>query len=222
MNKLKILIVEDEVLIAEDLKDILISFGIQNILLTHTKTDGHKALISYNPDVVLLDIRMEKELDGLELGNLINEKFKIPFIFITAHSDVASIQKILQTKPAGYITKPFKKSDLFAQLNLITSKSSENAQIVIKENYQNVIIKHNTILFIESEGNYLNIYTQSKKHLIRMALEEMLDLLANDNFIKVHRSYVVNKTKITTFNKKVIQIDNYQIPISRGFEFDNK
>ncbi|MCA0430996.1 MAG: response regulator transcription factor [Bacteroidetes bacterium] len=222
MEKLKILIVEDEVLIAEDLKDILISFGVQNILLTHTKSDGYNALSSFKPNVVLLDIRMEKELDGLELGNLINEKFKIPFIFITAHSDVALIQKILQTKPAGYITKPFKKSDLFAQLNLLISKSSENAQIVIKENYQNVIIKHNDILFIESEGNYLNIYTSLKKHLIRMTLEEMFELLSNDNFVKVHRSYVINKTKVTTFNKKEIEIGEYKIPLSRGFEFDNK
>lgn len=222
MEKLKILIVEDEVLIAEDLKDILISFGVQNILLTHTKSDGYNALSSFKPNVVLLDIRMEKELDGLELGNLINEKFKIPFIFITAHSDVALIQKILQTKPAGYITKPFKKSDLFAQLNLLISKSSENAQIVIKENYQNVIIKHNDILFIESEGNYLNIYTTIKKHLIRMTLEEMFELLSNDNFVKVHRSYVINKTKVTTFNKKEIEIGEYKIPLSRGFEFDNK
>jgi two-component system response regulator LytT len=222
MEKLKILIVEDEVLIAEDLKDILISFGVQNILLTHTKNDGYSALSSFKPDVVLLDIRMEKELDGLELGNLINEKFKIPFIFITAHSDVALIQKILQTKPAGYITKPFKKSDLFAQLNLLISKSSENAQIVIKENYQNVIIKHNDILFIESEGNYLNIYTTIKKHLIRMTLEELFELLANNNFVKVHRSYVINKTKVTTFNKKEIEIGEYKIPLSRGFEFDNK
>ncbi|MGZ4097575.1 MAG: response regulator, partial [Bacteroidia bacterium] len=83
MENQRVLIVDDEVLIAEDLKDILKSFGCREIYLAHSKSDAVRQLELIKPDIALLDIRMEKELDGLELGEHINAMYKIPFIYIT-------------------------------------------------------------------------------------------------------------------------------------------
>ena len=228
MEKTKILIVDDEVLIAEDLKDILKSFGFKKTELCHDKESAIRMLHSFLPDVVLLDIRMERELDGLEIGEYIKSNFNTPFIFITAHSDVAMIKEIVKTKPAGYITKPFKKSDLFANINLaleqLRNKQSAKKQLQLKDGYKTLLVDFDEINYIESEGNYLNIFCDSRKLLSRQSLDSILEELDRDMFFKIHRSYIVNLKKITMYSKKEVNIKDLAIPISRNCvqEFEKK
>jgi DNA-binding LytR/AlgR family response regulator len=218
MDKLRVLIVDDEVLIAEDLKDILESFGHNQLYLAHTKADAIKQLELVKPDVALLDIRMEKELDGLELGDYINSKYRIPFIYITAHSDMVMIKEIVKTKPAGYITKPFKKSDLFANLNLVASqlRESKNNTLLIKDGYNNVIIPFDEILYIEGEGNYINIFTAGKKSVSRQSMDSVMEQLDNSLFFRIHRSFIINITKVTRYSKKEAEVNGTRLPVSRN------
>lgn len=215
MEKIKIVIVDDEILIAEDLKDMLNSFGIRKIEMAHDKQTALILISEYKPDVVLLDIRMEKELDGLEIGEYINTHFKLPFIYITAHSDVEMIKLIVKTKPAGYITKPFKKSDLFANINLAIESINKNNVLTIKDGYNTIIVDISEILYIETEGNYINIFTESKKIVSRQSLDSLLLELDQELFIKTHRSYVVNIKKVTKYSGKELYINNILLPISK-------
>jgi two-component system, LytTR family, response regulator LytT len=224
MENLKILIVDDEVLIAEDLKDILTGFGHKLIDLAHSKAEAIKKLDTFKPDVALLDIRMEKEMDGLELGEHINSTHKIPFIYITAHSDMAMIKEIIKTKPAAYITKPFKKSDLFASMNLIADeiRQKEKNNLLIKDGYDTVIIPFDTILYIEGEGNYINIFCETKKVVSRQSLDSIMEELDSNLFFRIHRSFIINSQKADRYSKKEVEIKNTTLPVSRniGEEFD--
>jgi DNA-binding LytR/AlgR family response regulator len=225
MKDLRILVVDDEVLIAEDLKDILNSFDIRSVYLAHSKSEAIKLLNDIKFDAALLDIRMEKELDGLELGELINSKFQIPFIYITAHSDMAMIQKIVKTKPAAYITKPFKKSDLFANINLINESIAEKEikTLSIKDGYDTVIIPYNNIIYMESEGNYVNIYCINKKMVSRQSLDSIIESLDSKLFFKIHRSYIINTSFVKRYSKKEVNLNEAVLPVSRNVadEFDN-
>lgn len=225
MENLKILIVDDEVLIAEDLKDSLMGFGRHEIELAHSKSEAIKKLDTFKPDVALLDIRMEKEMDGLELGEYINSNQKIPFIYITAHSDMAMIKEIVKTKPAAYITKPFKKSDLFVSLNLVAAeiKQSEKNNLCIKDGYDTVIIPFDTILYIEGEGNYINIFCVSKKVVSRQSLDNIIEQLDKDLFFRIHRSYIINLSKTNRYSKKEVEINGVILPVSRNIadEFEH-
>lgn len=218
IEHLKILIVDDEVLIAEDIKDILHEFGYANTALAHSKKEAIELLKNFSPHVVLLDIRMEHELEGFELANIINEEYTMPFIFITAHSDVATIKKIITTQPFAYITKPVKKSDLFANISLLAEQliRKEKQSIHIKDGHKTYIINPEDILYIESEGNYINIYTKEKRYLSRQSMESILNELDASRFIRVHRSYIVNKLHIKRFSKKEIEINSVKIPVSRS------
>jgi DNA-binding LytR/AlgR family response regulator len=218
MENLKILIVDDEVLIAEDLKDILTGFGHKEIELAHSKSEAIKKLDTFKPDAALLDIRMEKEMDGLELGEYINSNLKIPFIYITAHSDMAMIKEIVKTKPAAYITKPFKKSDLFVSLNLVAAeiKHAEKNTLCIKDGYDTVIIPFDTILYIEGEGNYINIFCGSKKVVSRQSLDNIIEQLNKDLFFRIHRSYIINLSKTNRYSKKEVEINGVTLPVSRN------
>ncbi len=227
MENVKILIVDDEILIAEDLKDILGSLGFKNIGLAHSKSSAITMLQTLKPHLALLDIRMENEFDGLEIGEHINSTAKIPFIYITAHSDVAMIKKIVKTMPSAYITKPFKKSDLLANISLAlesVNKVSRKNKLMVKDGYNTVLIDIDEINYIESEGNYLNIYCDKKRLVSRQSFDNILKDLDNDRFFKVHRSYIVNLDKVTKFSTKDLMIGEIVLPISRNCidEFDAK
>lgn len=218
MTNFKILIVEDEVLIAEDLSDLLRSFGISEIDMAHDKPTALNKIEAFQPDLILLDIRMESELTGIQIAEIINTQYKKPFIFITAHSDMQMLQTILKTIPAGYITKPIKKADLYANVLLVSEKLKLQSpkQIMIKDGTKNVLIDFNDLLYIESEGNYIVIHTTHKKHALRQNMDSIMAQLDNDIFYRVQRSYVVNIKKVSSYSRKDLTISGIVIPISKN------
>lgn len=213
-----ILIVEDEVLIAEYIKDTLISLGFSQIELAHSRADGLQAIESNRPDLLLLDIRMEKELDGISIAEAVSKTSKIPFIFITAHSDKDIVQKALITQPQAYLTKPFKKADVFAAISLaLTNIKSTGGQqkFVFKDGYTTVSVPYEEILYIESEGNYITIVTEDRKYTLRQSLSWCLQSLPDSQFKRIHRSYIINIDKVEKSNARSVSIRNKVIPVSR-------
>ncbi len=219
MNNLRILIVEDEVLIAEDIKDSLLSFKIKedNIQMAHNKQEAFLQLDVFKPDLILLDIRMEGQTDGLDIANELNKTTQIPYIFITSHSDVEMVKEIIKTKPAGYITKPFKKSDLYANITLVAYAGNDNASVSIKDGYQNHLIKLNEVIHIKSSGNYIDIYLDSGQRITsRRTLESFLSEIQNENFFKLNKSGIVNLKKIRSYDKNEVVLNSGEtLPISK-------
>lgn len=225
MKNTKILIVEDEILIAEDLKDTLQILGFTAIELAHDKKTALQKLETFCPQITLLDIRLEKDTEGIEIGNFIASKKLGQFIYITAHSDVEMVKKIIYTNPSAYITKPVKKSDLFASISLALEQSkvtnSVTRHLAIKDGYDTVKIDMATIRFVEAEGNYLNIHCVDKKYVARQSMESFIKELDSDMFYKIHRSFLVNVRRIVRYSKKEICLDNGKIiPVSRNIKAD--
>lgn len=214
----KILIVDDEVLIAEFLKDELISLGYQHIALAHNRKQAFALIDVFKPQLVLLDIRMKSEREGIEIAQEINKTFKIPFIYITAHSDKEIVQQALNTKPAGYITKPFKQMDVYAAVHLVETIAEKVNErfVVFKDGYSDVRVSVDDILYAQSDDNYIHIYTSTKKHTVRNTLEWFKENIPEELFHRTHRSYIVNSTKITKSTSKSVFIGEIEIPVSRG------
>jgi two-component system, LytTR family, response regulator LytT len=213
-----ILIVEDEVLIAEYLKDTLISVGFSQIGLVHSKSDALKVIESTNLDLILLDIRMKDELDGISIAETISKTCKTPFIFITAHSDKDIVQKALHTQPEAYLTKPFKKMDVFAATSLAlaqTQRAAGQQKFAFKDGYAVVTLFCGDILYIESEGNYISVVTEERKYTVRHSLEWCLQNLPAGAFRRIHRSFIVNVEKIEKSSSRSVQIGQKVIPKSR-------
>lgn len=218
MNTTKILIVEDDVLIAEHLKDYLFSFGFTEIFLAHNKKMAIQLIDHIKPDLVLLDLRLQTSLDGIDIANIIDDTGNSPYIFITANADLLIIQEAMHTKASAYITKPVKKSDLFAaiQIALKTQTSEEEKYLVIKDNYSNLRIPQTEIKYIESNGNYINIHTINKKIICRQTLDWAEEQLPQHQFFRVHRFYLVNIRKIKRSTSNTVFIDEVEIPVSRS------
>ena len=217
MKTIKILIVEDEILIAEHIKDYLLSFGFTHISMAHTKKTALEAINGIEIDLILLDLHLQQPKDGLAIARHIDETKKCPYIFITANADVLIIQEAIQVNASGYITKPVKKTDLFAaiQLALKTNVVPEYSVLIIKENNTTTRIPTDEILYIESNSNYIHIFTKKQKIITRQSLEWAEEHLPEHKFKRIHRSYIVNLMAIQKLSSRFVYINEVEIPISR-------
>ncbi len=121
-NKKRIIVIEDEALIAADIMSTLELLGYQ--VVGHSM-NGDQALdlFSSTPaDLILLDISIKGSLNGIDLGRIINDRYRIPFIFLTSFSDVSTQEKVMDLMPYGYIIKPFTDRDLQVNIELALRK----------------------------------------------------------------------------------------------------
>ena len=114
----KILIVEDELIIATDLGDILESLGYEVCGDAISAREALELINEQSPDLVLLDIQIKGGMDGIELAGIIRSEFRIPFIFLTSHADASTLQRAKEVKPYGYIVKPFQEKDIRAAIEI--------------------------------------------------------------------------------------------------------
>ncbi len=116
---IKILIVEDEPLISEDLAQMLQSAGYNVVGQAYDGSEALDMIYNRNPDLVLLDISLGHQMSGLDIALVLNEKYGIPFIFITSFFDKQTLEAAKNLLPQGYIVKPFQKKNILSSLEII-------------------------------------------------------------------------------------------------------
>jgi len=128
MKKLSILIVEDEALIAKDIEYSLLQLGYAITGIAYDGVEALDHLQRIKPDLVLLDIELKDGLTGIDIANILNEKYKIPFIFLTSYSDPGTIDMVKKTLPFGYVLKPFSERELFSAIELAAYRLDSKAK----------------------------------------------------------------------------------------------
>jgi len=176
-------------------------------------------------DVIFLDIQMP-ELDGLEFSQLVTPQTRI--IFTTAFSEYAVDG--YKVNALDYLLKPISYADFLASakkaLNWfdMAKKAAQNEEkertsLFVKSDYKLVQILFDDILYIEGLKDYIKIYVKNETRPIitLMSLKNMEDTLPSDRFLRVHRSYIVQKNKIENINKNRITIAGYEISIGETY-----
>ena len=214
----KILIVEDEVLIANYTLDLLNQIGYLNCVLAYDKEQALRLINEFKPDFIFLDIRMESEKTGIEIGTMIQNEFKIPFSYLTAHSDFALMNEAILTNPISYLTKPIKKADFFASM-IIWEKDKINKVtfFYIREGITDIKININDFIYAKSEENYMLIFTKNKKYVVRNTIKNFLLENTFENIKQIHRSYLINVTLIQKIETTNLIIEDIKLPLSRNF-----
>jgi DNA-binding NarL/FixJ family response regulator len=121
MSKLRILIVEDEPVIAENISMYLDNADFEVSGIAYDSLEAKDQLITNTPDAAILDVNLESEEDGIDIAGYINEKFQLPFLFLTSYSDKETLERAKKVKPSGYIVKPFNEKTLLASLEIAIS-----------------------------------------------------------------------------------------------------
>jgi two-component system, LytTR family, response regulator LytT len=218
MNQMKILIVEDDFLIAEHLKDILKKEQGDEVLMALSAMEA-KQLIDKNKsiDLVLLDINMETPEAGINLAYELSSNYGIPFIYISAQSDTTIIRKAASTFPLSYIVKPFVAVSVQAAVQMARQKIA-NSTLCIRDGYKDVIIPFDAIYYGKSNNNYIEIYGHNKKWVARVTMRDLLNDLPKDRFVQVHRSFFINKFHLESLKSDKVVVKGECIPVSKSFE----
>ncbi|MCD4844991.1 MAG: response regulator [Methanosarcinales archaeon] len=123
MESIKILIVEDEIIVADDLENVLIDLGYEVVGRTGSAKNAVNMAIELKPDLILMDIILKGNTNGIDASCEIKDKLNIPIIFLTAHSDFMLIDKAKNTQADGFIIKPFQEKQLYASIEIALHKS---------------------------------------------------------------------------------------------------
>lgn len=230
----KILIVEDEMIIAANISLQLTELGYEVIGIVPRGEDALLHIKDSQPDILLLDINLKGKLDGIETAEAMQKTHDIPVIYLTANIDDAHFNRAKQTHPFGFIAKPFKKLDLQRAIEItlsqIASKGEKgdviqnmeslilNDSIFVRHLNSMVKVNITDILYIEAERNYCRIYSKNKEYVLVMTLKDMADKLPTKHFLRVHRSYIVNLSQINEIANSHVVIEKKAIPISKSFK----
>lgn len=228
MKDLKILIVENDDHIQESLVDIVELLG-HKVSGKATNVVYAKTLLQRNPDLVLLDINLNGDENGLDFADLLNKE-SIPFIFITAFADDEMVQTAVKKDPFGYLVKPFGLEDVSAAIQVamktfitLSKKvdrdiivSGKDRSIFLKVNSSLVKIREDEIFWAEARGDYVIFKTENNTYIVHSTMKNVITKLSPSLFLKVHRSYIINLDKVVDITDSNLQIDNKIIPISRS------
>ena len=219
---IQILIVEDDLLIAEMLKEMLLELnycvtGIaKNFAIATARLQTDK-----NIDLCFLDINLEDSKTGIDIAKEINEKYKVPFVFLTSYSDSKTISEAAALHPEAYLVKPFSITDLLTTIEIIAARKRNQAETlknqtyIIKDRTQNIKLNISEIKWLRSDNVYVEVVTNNKTYVVRTSLEKIMEELNHKGFVRTHRSYVVNLDHVNAVSGQYLYINNEKIPISR-------
>ncbi|MCO4806236.1 MAG: response regulator transcription factor [Flavobacteriales bacterium] len=218
-DKLKIIIVEDEGIISEMLKLTLEDLGHTVVGTAHNKSKARSLIQRGGFNFAILDVNLEGGIEGIELAEECRVE-KIPFMFLTSYADKYTLDKAKKTMPGAYVLKPFTEEDIYTglEMSLMHSNKAEDSTVSIKDGHKAQLLDHEDILYIKADNIYIEVYTMDKKVVSRQTLSAALEKLPEDVFLRVHRSYAVNKRKIDSISRSSLKIGEVNIPISRSYK----
>lgn len=228
MENIKIAIVEDDEIIAQTIVLMLKRLGYECLAPAASFDAGIELIKNDKADVFLLDINLKCDKDGIELAKVIQKISHKPFIYLTSETSKNTIDRAIKTKPSAYLVKPFKSEDLYSAIELslshypkaksvAESSINKSKSLFIKQEQAFVKIDQSSIFYIKSEHVYLSVFlSNGKTHLVRGSLKDFIEQLST-SFIRTHRSYIVNKEHLESYNNKQIVIDNQILPIGEKY-----
>lgn len=222
-NVKEILIVEDEKELAENLQELLQTLDFNVLDIFSNAKDTLEYLKKRRPDLIIMDVLLEGTLDGVQLTQVIKEKYDIPVLFLTAYSDNPILEKISNVTYDGFLLKPFDfqrlKSAVFLAINRIQFKEkTDRRQKYLKIRDKGFLspVSEDRILYLQADGMYTKVVTKDKTYMIRDILKDVSGKLSDKKFIRIHKSYIVNVSHIASFNSKEVIVNQTSLPVRRG------
>jgi DNA-binding LytR/AlgR family response regulator len=243
MSKTNILVVEDESIVSKDIQHSLKKLGYHVVGAAATGEKALELVRSERPDIVLMDIMLKGDMNGIETAEIIRNELAIPVVFLTAYADESTLAKAKVTEPYGYIIKPFKEIDLHTSIEMAIYKHGKEQEIIrerdllfsivenkevsadfifVKSNSRLVKLKTEDIYYIEALKDYVVIHTADTRYTIHSTMKDIETKMGTTDFIRVHRSFIVRLDKIASieFPNLTLENDKKVIPIGGSYRDD--
>ena len=231
-DSVKIFIVEDMAIPRAGLEAMLLKNGYEISGSTATAEAAWKDIKKANIDLILLDINLAGQKNGIWLAQQVRKHLNIPIVYLTAYGDQQTLKEVIDTQPNGYLMKPYQEPTLLTTIAIALSNFSKHQQkkgtieiqkdsinyLFIKDRKMKIKIYFNDIYYVKSDGNYLEVVLKDKKYVIRKKLLAFKHELPNKLFFQCHQRYLINIHQIIILGKDFIQIDKQEIPISSKYQ----
>lgn len=240
MAKTNVLVVEDESIVSKDIQHSLKKLGYNVVGSSSTGEKAIELALDLKPDVVLMDIMLKGKLTGIDASEEIRKTLNIPVIYLTAYADEATLEKAKVTEPHGYIIKPFKEIDIHTSIEMAIYKHQKESEvrkerdllyslvenkdsndfIFVKSNSRLVKLKTTDIYFVEALKDYVVINALNSRYTIHSTMKDIEKKLPSEEFVRVHRSFIVRLDKIGAIEQPnlILENDKKVIPIGGSYK----
>lgn len=245
MSKVNVLVVEDESIVSKDIQHSLKKLGYNVVGAAATGEKAIEIATTEKPDIVLMDIMLKGDMNGIETAEQIKSLLFIPVIFLTAYADESTLAKAKVIEPYGYIIKPFKEIDLHTSIEMAIYKHKKQKEqqkeiellyslvenketpsnkefIFVKSNSKLVKLNCKDIYYIEALKDYVVINTAETRYTVHSTMKDIESKLGAEDFIRIHRSFIVRLDKIATIEFPNLTLENNKknIPIGGSYRDD--
>ncbi|HCE58737.1 MAG TPA: hypothetical protein DER09_13145 [Prolixibacteraceae bacterium] len=239
-SKYKILIVEDEILVATDIQESLEGLGYTVQGMVDTGLKAIEAVEKQLPDLILMDINLKGEMTGIEAATNITRNNDVPIIYLTANTDIDTVNKAKVALPYGYISKPFTDKDLQTNIEIAIFKFANDVKLKmeseqfntffdLKDHEKNQIIVHGQkglekinikdVYFIENDGKQTIIHLSEDEVVTDKSFVELTGLFPKKYFVQVSQYFVINALKVFAVKYPEIIIADKMTVISVDEEY---
>lgn len=244
MGNVSVLVVEDENIVAKDIRQSLLKMGYKVI---GTASSGEKAkeiLKENQPDIILMDIMLKGNMSGIDTAEYVKDIYDLPVIFLTAYADENTLSKAKITEPYGYILKPFKEIDLHTSIEMALYKHKKTSELkkeneiyatlldgnnsadflFIRAKSKLVKIKMVDLFYVEALKDYVTFHTASGDYTIHATMKDIEQKLPGKQFIRVHRSFIIRVDRILSLEQAqgILYLENDTNPISIGGSYKDE
>jgi DNA-binding LytR/AlgR family response regulator len=216
---LKLLIAEDELVLAHAIAKMLNSAGYLNIVIESRFEQAISAILNDNIDIALLDINLGKGDEGFELARVCADQ-EIPFIYTSSYSDKHTLDRAVSTNPGAYLIKPVSEGSLYATLQILLEQNKRDTDHMVlefKDGIEWIKLPLRKVLYLKSENIYVNIITEDHTYLYRGSLQSLLDKVAGNGLVQTHRAYAVNPVHVSRIATSYVVINGAEVPVSRNY-----
>jgi PAS domain S-box-containing protein len=219
MASVQVLVVEDESAIAITIEDTLKSFGYGVPAIVCSGEQAIQKVAEMSLDLVLMDIRLEGSMDGVEAAKRIRSDFNIPVVYLTAYMDDNTVQRAMITEPFGFILKPFEPRELHIAIELALYKHRMEMKLKESEQLLSTILENidESVISIDTDGciNFMNIAAEKltgfeQKDVIGQHLTKVTHIL-NEQRQPINRRSIINRVR----NGIVVDFTKYSRIIAR-------
>lgn len=231
MNEnIRVLIVEDQLIVAEDIRMRLEKHGLQ---VTGMYAEGEEAInnfISNNPDLVLMDINLAGKIDGIATAESLKRLKDVPVIYLSELNDADTLKRARTTMPDNYLTKPFNEADLIRAIDLafynarhrqaITRSEVVDAVFLRTESQSYVKLRVEDILILRADRAYCNVVCRDKTYILSTPMNQVAVQINSHRLVRAHRSFMVNIDHITGIEGNTIQVGDHEVPMSKEWKDD--
>ena len=235
MPGIKILLVEDDWIIAKEISYNLQDMGMEVVGCFDNAEEALREIKILVPDLVILDIDLAGEMTGIDLATQLKKNAGLPFIFLTALADSQTVEKAKLAEPYAYLVKPVTPETLYSTIEITLHNSAKKNEdlaatatsindnltyddsifVKNKKRLEKILLKD--ILWVEAYDIYAMVKTPAGQYLLSHSLKAVEEKFPSTHFIRVHRSFFVNKNKIDAIEENNLIIADTPVPVGKTY-----